>query len=42
MNIKPLSLLLAILATTITSFAQPAVIEDFKPSSLNQPDQEYP
>jgi enterochelin esterase-like enzyme len=42
MNIKPLSLLLAILATTITSFAQPAVIEDFKPSSLNQPSQEYP
>lgn len=42
MNIKPLSLLLAILATTVTSFAQPAVIEDFKPSSLNQPGQEYP
>jgi enterochelin esterase-like enzyme len=42
MNIKPLSMLLAILATTITSFAQPAVIEDFKPSSLNQPGQQYP
>jgi enterochelin esterase-like enzyme len=45
MNLKPLTLLLVILATGITSFAQntqPAVKEDFKPSTLNQPGQEYP
>jgi enterochelin esterase-like enzyme len=42
MNIKPLTWLLVILTTAITSFAQPAVIEDFKPSTLNQPGQEYP
>ena len=42
MNIKSLTLLLVILTTGITSFAQPAVIEDFKPSTLNQPFQQYP
>jgi enterochelin esterase-like enzyme len=45
MNIKLLAMLLAILATDITCLAQntqPAIIEDFKPSSLNQPGQEYP
>jgi enterochelin esterase-like enzyme len=42
MNIKPLTLLLVILTTGITSFAQPAVIEDFQPSTLNQPGQLYP
>jgi len=42
MNIKPLTLLLAILITGINSFAQPAVIEDFKPSVFNQPFQQYP
>lgn len=42
MNIKIFSLLWAIVATAITGFAQPAITEDFKPSSLNQPGQEYP
>lgn len=42
MNIKPLTLLLAILTTGISLFAQPAIIEDFKPSVLNQPGQLYP
>jgi enterochelin esterase-like enzyme len=42
MNIKTLTLLLAILTTGISLFAQPAVIEDFKPSVLNQPGQQYP
>lgn len=42
MNIKPLTLLLAFLTTGISIFAQPAVIEDFRPSSLNQPGQLYP
>jgi enterochelin esterase-like enzyme len=45
MNIKLLAMLLAILATDITCLAQntqPAIIEDFKPSSLNQPGQDYP
>ena len=45
MNIKPLTLLLVILATGITCFAQntqPAIIEDFKPSAFNQPFQQYP
>jgi enterochelin esterase-like enzyme len=45
MNMKPLTVLLVIMAITITCFAQntpPGVIEDFKPSSLNQPGQEYP
>ena len=46
MNIKPLLWLLVILTTGITSLAQntppAAVIEDFKPSTLNQPGQEYP
>lgn len=42
MNIKSLKMLLVILTTGITSLAQPAIIEDFKPSTLNQPGQEYP
>jgi len=45
MNIKSLTWLLVILTSTITSLAQntlPAVIEDFKPSTLNQPGQLYP
>lgn len=45
MKIRPLTLLLLILTTGITSLAQntpPAIIEDFKPSTLNQPGQEYP
>ncbi len=42
MNIKSLKMLLVILTTGITSIAQPAIIEDFKPSTLNQPGQEYP
>ena len=42
MNIKSLTMLLVILTTGITSLAQPAIIEDFKPSTLNQPGQEYP
>jgi enterochelin esterase-like enzyme len=45
MNIKFLMMLLVILTTAITSIAQntqPAVIEDFKPSVLNQPGQQYP
>ena len=45
MNTKPFALLLIIMATFICGFSQntqPAVIEDFKPSTLNQPGQEYP
>ena len=45
MNIKLLSVVLAMSLGISASFAQPtqpAVIENFKPSSLNQPGQEYP
>jgi len=45
MDIKFLTVVLAISFGISTSFAQttpPAIIEDFKPSSLNQPGQEYP
>lgn len=45
MNIKLLTVVLAISLGTCTSFSQstqPAIIEDFKPSALNQPGQEYP
>lgn len=45
MNIKPFVMLLTILATGITCFAQntqPAIKEDFKPSPFNQPFQAYP
>lgn len=45
MNTKPFALLLLIMAAGMYGFSQntqPAVIEDFKPSSLNQPGQEYP
>jgi enterochelin esterase-like enzyme len=45
MNIKPFLLLLIILSVGIDGFSQttpPSVNEDFKPSALNQPGQEYP
>jgi len=45
MNIKILTVVLAISFGISTGFSQttpPAIIEDFKPSSLNQPGQEYP
>ncbi len=45
MNIKPLVLVLIVIAAGIHCFSQntpPAIIEDFKPSALNQPGQEYP
>lgn len=45
MNIKPFVMLLTILATGIICYAQntqPVIKEDFKPSVLNQPGQEYP
>jgi enterochelin esterase-like enzyme len=45
MNIKFPTIALAITLITVTCFGQitpPTVIEDFKPSVLNQPGQEYP
>jgi enterochelin esterase-like enzyme len=45
MNIKLLAMTLVFNVTGIHCFAQntaPAIIEDFKPSSVNQPGQEYP
>lgn len=45
MNIKPFVMLLTILATGIICYGQntqPVIKEDFKPSVLNQPGQEYP
>ena len=44
MKVKLLAIVLLIAFITINSFAQtqPAVIEDFKPSTLNQPGHEYP
>ncbi|MGC4102401.1 alpha/beta hydrolase [Ferruginibacter sp.] len=45
MKIKSLTFVIAIMVNGILCFSQnnqPAVIEDFKPSSLNQPGQEYP
>ena len=42
---KSLTIAMAIFLSGITCFAQntqPAIIDDFKPSSLNQPGQEYP
>jgi enterochelin esterase-like enzyme len=45
MNIKSFTMVLAITVAGINCSAQstqPAVIEDFKPSTLNQPGQEYP
>ena len=45
MNIKFFTIVLAITLASVTCLAQstqPPVIEDFKPSSLNQPGQEYP
>ena len=45
MNIKPLLFVLVITLTCSICFSQntqPAVLEDFKPSTLNQPGQEYP
>ncbi len=45
MKIKSLRIFFAIILSTancLAQSAQPAVIEDFKPSTLNQPGQEYP
>jgi enterochelin esterase-like enzyme len=45
MNMKLLTLVLALTLASVACMAQssqPAVIEDFKPSELNQPGQEYP
>ena len=45
MNIKPFTIVVAITLASVSCMAQstqPAVIEDFKPSELNQPGQEYP
>lgn len=42
MKIKLLIWLMMVVTTCTTSFAQPAVIEDFKPSPFNQPFQQYP
>src|SRR5688500_20266736 len=42
---KTIMVLLAVALTTVNSFAQtsqPSIKEDFKPSVLNQPGQEYP
>lgn len=42
---KPLAVLFAATFTSLTCLAQgsqPPIVEDFKPSSLNQPGQEYP
>jgi len=44
MKIKLLAIVLAMsfISGTCAAQAQPAIMEDFKPSSLNQPGQEYP
>jgi enterochelin esterase-like enzyme len=45
MNIKSLAIILATTFTSVFCFAQetkPGIKEDFKPSTLNQPGQEYP
>jgi enterochelin esterase-like enzyme len=45
MNCKPIAMLLAAALTSGSAFSQAtstAIIEDFKPSSFNQPFQEYP
>ena len=44
MTIRSLTIALSItfISTTCVAQTQPAVIEDFKPSTLNQPGQEYP
>jgi enterochelin esterase-like enzyme len=45
MNYRSIIILLAILITSgicLSQTDQPAIIEDFKPSTLNQPGQEYP
>ena len=45
MNIKPFTIVVAITLASVSCMAQstqPAVIEDFKPSELNQSGQEYP
>lgn len=39
---KSLTIALVTMLVYFTSFAQPAVIEDFKPSAFNQPFQQYP
>lgn len=45
MNIKPFAMVMAVWVSSINCSAQnasPAIIEDFKPSTLNQPGQLYP
>jgi enterochelin esterase-like enzyme len=44
MKVKSLAivLIIAVISTNSVAQSQPAVIEDFKPSTLNQPGQEYP
>ncbi|RYY68188.1 MAG: esterase, partial [Chitinophagaceae bacterium] len=45
MNMKSLSIFLLIQAISVCCYAQPAmppIIEDFKPSTCNQPGQLYP
>ena len=45
MNLKALSVLITttfLIGICVAQTTQPAVVEDFKPSSLNQPGQEYP
>ncbi|WP_269226072.1 alpha/beta hydrolase-fold protein [Flavobacterium eburneipallidum] len=42
MNYKFITLVMILLTNTGISFAQSAVIEDFKPSSVNQPERQFP
>jgi enterochelin esterase-like enzyme len=42
MNTKSLTIAIATMLVSFTGFAQPAIIEDFKPSTFNQPFQLYP
>jgi enterochelin esterase family protein len=45
MNLKHITIIVAAVITGLTSTAQtnqPGVIEDFKPSSVNQPDKQFP
>src|SRR6188472_1157507 len=44
MPMKSLAITIAIALVSVNCFAQnsPSIIEDFKPSTLNQPGQEYP
>src|SRR5215203_2060957 len=42
MNLQSFAIALAITLVGLTATAQPAIIEDFKPSAFNQPFQQYP